>query len=365
LLVVLYFPGGIAQLVAPLRSRLIGWLARRAGVDPEVARDETTVTEMAMSDARIELRGPADRTRGERGVLLEARELTKRYGGLTAVDHLSLSVRAGEILGMMGPNGAGKTTTFELISGFVSPDSGTVEFAGQDITKLTPEERTRAGLVRSFQDAGLFPTLTVVESIALAYELKRVSRFLPSALGLHRIARRNEEHARELIRLMGLDVYRTKQIRELSTGTRRIAELACMVALEPRLLLLDEPSSGIAQAESEALGELLLNLKRSLDTTLIIVEHDIPLLMGLSDRVVAMDAGRMIADGTPSAVRTDPLVIEAYLGADVAAIERSGRVSGTADGQCRAKTRAGGPCSRRATKNGLCAQHQALKEALA
>ena len=134
--------------------------------------------------------------------------------------------------------------------------------------------------------------------------------------------------ARELVGAMGLDAYRNKQIQELSTGTRRITEIACLLALQPSLLLLDEPSSGIAQRETEALGRLLREVKDELDLTLLIIEHDIPLIMGLADRIVAMDAGMVISTGTPDDVRADPLVITAYLGGTVAAIERSGAGNG-------------------------------------
>jgi energy-coupling factor transporter ATP-binding protein EcfA2 len=162
---------------------------------------------------------------------------------------------------------------------------------------------------------------------------------------------------------MGLGPFRRKQIRELSTGTRRITELACMVALEPRVLLLDEPSSGIAQRESEALGEVLLSLREHLDASLLVIEHDIPLLMGLSTRVMAMDSGRVIAVGSPAAVRDDPVVVSSYLGGDLAAIERSGHHAPTAalvSHRCRAVTRAGRQCSRRAGPGGMCAAHARL-----
>jgi ABC-type branched-subunit amino acid transport system ATPase component len=148
-----------------------------------------------------------------------------------------------------------------------------------------------------------------------------------SMLGVRGPERRREQAARDLIGAMGLWAYRNKQAQELSTGTRRITELACLVALQPKLLLLDEPSSGIAQRESEALGQLLRDLKQQLDLTLVVIEHDIPLIMGLADRIVAMDAGRVIAVGPPEIVRTDPAVVEAYLGGKVEAIERSGAIT--------------------------------------
>ncbi len=146
---------------------------------------------------------------------------------------------------------------------------------------------------------------------------------LPSVLGWHRRERRQAQRARELVALMGLEPFRHKQVSELSTGTRRITELTCLLALEPTLLLLDEPSSGVAQRETEALGELLERVKVELDTTFVLIEHDMPLVMGLADRIVAMESGRVIAEGTPDQVRNDPVVIESYLGQDVRAIDRS------------------------------------------
>jgi ABC-type branched-subunit amino acid transport system ATPase component len=257
-------------------------------------------------------------------VVLEASGLVKRFGGVTAVDGVSLAVRRGETVGLIGPNGAGKTTLFELLGGFTRPDEGSVGFVGRDVSRLGPEDRARRGLIRSFQDAALFPTMTVDEVVRLALERTDPTRPLRSVLGFPGGERAKAVRARAIIERMGLQAYRAAPVQQLSTGTRRIAELACLVALEPTVLLLDEPSSGIAQRETEALVELLRQLKHELELTLVVIEHDIPMIMELSDRLVVMETGRVIADGPPELVRADPRVIDAYLGASAVAIERSG-----------------------------------------
>jgi ABC-type branched-subunit amino acid transport system ATPase component len=311
-------------------------LARLHGVDAAAAfaREVTVavdagagaapaITNVADRDERAVV--PVQRHPNARPTLLEARGLVKRFGGITAVNGVSFEIRTGETLGLIGPNGAGKTTTFELLGGFTKPDHGSVRFAGRDVSRLGPEARAGLGLIRSFQDAALFPTMTVEETITVAQERLARTSFLGSVLGISgRSDRAKRERARELIDLLGLDAYRSRQIRELSTGTRRISEIACLVALEPSCLLLDEPSSGIAQRETEALGALLDDLKRQLDLTLVVIEHDIPLIMGISDRIVAMADGSVICEGSPDVVRNNAMVIDAYLGGSITAIERSG-----------------------------------------
>ena len=332
LILILYFPGGLAQLLRPLRDRLVRAAARVGGVDP-AARVGNSAASAPPAPLATLSGGPTEpRPSGPPlGVvdLLVATGVRKRFGGVQALDEVHLSVRQGETLGLIGPNGAGKTTLFEILGGFTRADAGTVEFDGYDITGLAPEARAGLGLVRSFQDAGLFPTLTVLETVQLACERKDPTRTVPSLLGSRRADRRKEERARDLVALMGLEGYADTQISELSTGTRRIAELTSIIALEPILVLLDEPSSGVAQRETEALGELLARVKSHLDTTLVVIEHDIPLIMGMADRIVAMDTGQVIAVGTPNEIANDDGVLESYLGGGGLAVERSGTLAGS------------------------------------
>jgi ABC-type branched-subunit amino acid transport system ATPase component len=331
LIVIVNFPGGISQAFGATRDRIADYLARRAGLDPASERagaqgDAVSAREPSEStvfSAPLGL-GLAPVTVGSgREVVLEAKALTKTFGGLAAVAGVSITVHRGETLGLIGPNGAGKTTLFELLSGFTRADSGQVLFEGQDITYYSPDWRARTGLIRSFQDAALFPTLTVVQCLMLAQERADPTRFLRSVAGLNAGERRKKQGANELVEKMGLEQYRNHQIRSLSTGTRRVVELACLIALAPTVLLLDEPTAGIAQHETEALGVLLGRLKEQMGLTLVVIEHDIPLIMSISDRIIAMESGRVLAEGSPNEVVEDADVIASYLGTDKIAIGRS------------------------------------------
>jgi ABC-type branched-subunit amino acid transport system ATPase component/ABC-type branched-subunit amino acid transport system permease subunit len=323
LFIVVQFPGGFAVGVGALRTRIVDAIARRHGLDPAVEWDLDAAAAPERVEVRLALPPPSPRTFPHGEIILRTNEITKQYGGLHAVSQVSLELRAGETLGLIGPNGAGKTTLFELLSGFVRPTRGTVEYLGRDVTRLSPSARAKLGLIRSFQDAALFPTLSVLDCIELALERREPTRFFQSFVGFNASHRRKQERARELASMMGLTRWRYKPTAELSTGTRRVVELACMIALDPVVLLLDEPSSGMAQRETEMLGEILTPLKEQLDITLVLIEHDIPLVMSLSDRIVAMESGQIIADGTPGEVRINPRVVESYLGGDITAIERS------------------------------------------
>jgi ABC-type branched-subunit amino acid transport system ATPase component/ABC-type branched-subunit amino acid transport system permease subunit len=331
LLVVIFLPDGLGGVLVRGRDQLYDWIARRHGIDPLRERhgvdlDETGHVTSPLH-ARPRLEGLVPRVEAEArraGPILTVDSISRRFGGVVAVDHVSFEVEPGEILGVIGPNGAGKTTCFELVAGFTTPDRGRIVFDGIDLTKASPEERAREGLVRSFQDAALFPTLTVRETLMVAQERSDPTRLWTSALGVRTAERDKAAAADEVIERMRLTRHAKHAVGELSTGTRRVVELACLLTLEPRVLLLDEPSAGIAQSESDALGDLLLGIREELGTTMVVIEHDLPLLSRLSDRMLAMNLGRVIATGTPDQVRTDPAVVTSYLGADQAAIHRSG-----------------------------------------
>jgi ABC-type branched-subunit amino acid transport system ATPase component/ABC-type branched-subunit amino acid transport system permease subunit len=254
--------------------------------------------------------------------------LSVAFGGVHAVDGVSFDVGKGEIVGVIGPNGAGKTTLFDLISGFVPADGGKVLLRGRDVTGLRAPARARRGLGRSFQDARLFASLTVEESIAAALE-RWVAVGDPLSAAFHLPNAIDSEFAvaervAELIDLLGLGPYRSLFVGELSTGTRRIVDLACLLAHKPRAVLLDEPAAGIAQREVEQLPPLIRRIRDETGASLVIVEHDIPLVEQVADRLVAMDQGRVVAVGPPAEVLADPAVLRSYLGEDQAAINRSG-----------------------------------------
>jgi ABC-type branched-subunit amino acid transport system ATPase component len=263
--------------------------------------------------------------------ILELEGLVKRFGGITAVNGTDFCVDEGEIVGLIGANGAGKTTIFDLISGFERPDEGRIILSGIDVTALSAYQRAWLGLGRSFQDARLIPSLTVAENLAIGLERHLYLRdHLAALLNLPGVVESEEDVAWsvvDLIELMNLGAFRDKFVRELSTGSRRIVDLAMCIAHEPRVLLLDEPSSGIAQREAEALGPLLKRIQRETGCALLVVEHDMPLITSVSDRMIALEVGRTIAEGSPEEVTSDPRVVAAYLGGDPAAVNRSGAVA--------------------------------------
>jgi branched-chain amino acid transport system ATP-binding protein len=255
--------------------------------------------------------------------------LRKSFGGIVAVNGVDLSVGRGEIVGLIGHNGAGKTTIFDLISGFQSMDGGRVYLGDEEISDFPAWARALVGLGRSFQDARLFGSLTVTETLAVAYERHLTNRD-PFAAALRMPAASASEEAvaegvDELIEEFGLAAYRHRPTGSLSTGTRRIVELASVFAQAPKVMLLDEPSGGVAQRETEALGPLLRRIATDTGASMVVIEHDMTLLRSLCDRLVALELGSVIADGPPAEVLTHPAVIASYLGTDNEAVARSGQ----------------------------------------
>lgn len=289
-----------------------------------------------MAHLSAEDKGPGSSVRGSaskepasaRELVLATRAVSKRYGGVVALLDVDLSVFAGEIVGIIGANGAGKTTLLDVCSGFVDPDGGVVAFLGEEITHLGPSQRAEAGMGRLFQDARLFPALTARETIAVALE-RHVAVREPVASSFRvgdAVSSEAAVYARvdELLEMMGLARYADSFLSELSTGTRRVLELACAVGHDPAVLLLDEPSSGIAQRETEALAGVLRQLRDATGMTLVVIDHDVPLVSAISDHLVCMHLGQVIKEGQPEEVLADPAVVAAYLGTDERAIHRSG-----------------------------------------
>ena len=297
-----------------------------AGSDPDSARPDLRVPAAASAGpppAGSPAGGPG--SDGE-GPALEARGVTVRFGGNVAVDGVSITVRRGELVGLIGANGAGKSTLFNAISGFV-PASGRVLVMGQDVTRRRAPARHALGLGRGFQAARLYPELSVRESVMVALEARRRSRLLASATGLPpspASERRKRAEADEIVDYLGLGRYADSLVADLSTGTRRIVELGCLLAAQARVLLLDEPTAGVAQRETEAFGPLIASVRDELGAAAVVIEHDMSLVMGISDRIYCLESGSVIAEGPPAAVRADPRVIASYLGTDERTIRRSG-----------------------------------------
>jgi branched-chain amino acid transport system ATP-binding protein len=270
------------------------------------------------------------------------------------VDEVDLEVRAGEIVGIIGPNGAGKTTLLDLLAGSLRADCGQVVLGDEDVTDLDAAARAERGVARSFQDARLFRGLTVEENLAVALERFLVSRDLiaaalrlPASVLSEALAARQVE---TLVAALGLGAFGDKVASELSTGSRRVVELGSLVAQQGEVMLLDEPGAGLAQRETEAMAPLLRRLRDATGAALVVVEHDVPLLLAACDRLVAMELGRVIADGPPADVVADPAVVASYLGTRDVAVARSGsaRPRASRRGPLRAQPR-GASTGRRTT----------------
>ena len=331
LLVLLIIPGGLASLAFTIRDRLAELLT---GETPQDVERTDVRVEKAFGDIG-DLRGVvavADRvsTNGDTRPLVAA-DVTVRFGGNQVLTDVSLHANRSEIVGLMGPNGAGKTTLFDVLTGQVRPATGAVLLHGQEISSLSPQARARLGLGRTYQQARLFDDLTVLETLQVALERQDPSEAVPSLLGLppSRIAESTKRRkADELVELLGLEEYAHRTASELPTGTRRFLELGAVIAMGTDVMLLDEPTAGFAQHEVEAFQPVLRRIRDELGATMVVVDHDVPMMADLVDRLYVLVTGVVIAEGPPSLLRENEDVARAYLGSDERAIERSGRRGG-------------------------------------
>jgi branched-chain amino acid transport system ATP-binding protein len=248
--------------------------------------------------------------------LLEVEELTVQFGGLTAVNGVSFAVEEGEIVGLIGPNGAGKTTCFSLITGFLPPSAGRVRFRGRPLTGLSPYQIARAGVVRTFQKTSLFPRLTVHENVMIGQQARlapRVWAALARTAGQRREVAAVRARADEVLALLSMSAVRDVEARALSYGEQRHLAIAIALASRPALLMLDEPAAGLTPAESRRLMDLI-GVIRDGGVTVLLVEHDMKVVMGVCGRIVVLDHGQKIAEGAPRDIRRHPDVIRVYLG---------------------------------------------------
>jgi branched-chain amino acid transport system ATP-binding protein len=251
--------------------------------------------------------------------VLEVRDLTIRFGGLTAIDGVNLTVDEWEIVGLMGPNGAGKTTAFNCITGFYKPSRGHVIYRGRDITKLAPHRKAALGIGRTFQNVGMVKSETVLENLLTAQHTHAGYGPLIALTGGSTVRQREKElvaRAEALLDLLGLADVRDRRLGGLPYGTLKLLELGCALATDPDVLLLDEPSSGMGPEESHELGERLLTLRKELGVTMLLIEHHVPLVTAVCDYVYVLNFGKLLAEGDPDDVRNHPEVVAAYLGGE-------------------------------------------------
>lgn len=249
--------------------------------------------------------------------VLEVREITRRFGGLVAVNKVSFAVQKNEIFGLIGPNGAGKTTLFNLITGLMPPSEGQLICEGEEITKLRPHRIAAKGIARTFQNLRLFGNLSALENVAIAQHIHNKTGVIKGVFGLPPAAEEEQktvDRALELLALVGLAERAQEKARNFAYGDQRRLEIARALALKPKILLLDEPAAGMNPNEKGALSELIRQIRDTFKLTVLLIEHHVPLVMGLCDRIAVLHFGQLIALGEPENVKNNPAVIEAYLG---------------------------------------------------
>lgn len=332
-------PGGLAAAREKIREdRLIRQARRRArsgrglettsetepvaAVGTELAADPGHLAGGSLAAGlaqKLEERG-ARTERGEAPALLSAEEVTVRFGGVMANDRVHLEVRHGEITGLIGPNGAGKTTFFNAVNGLVKPAEGRIILAGQEITELAPHQRASLGMARTFQIMRLFPRLTVFDNVMIGTHLQNVSGFTSNLLMLGRSRAEDDrlrDRVRETLAFLGIERVADERVAGLPFGILRLVELARALVSSPKLLLLDEPASGLDVSETDGLAEHLLRIRDDMGHTILLIEHDMRLVMMVSDFVYVLDFGRNLSEGVPDVVQRDAQVIAAYLGEEV------------------------------------------------